>query len=586
MDDATFDAQARKVRGRTVRALCKSVLAICLADSRPRQSNFRSTRTPGRAVCSDRIRSVRRPALLLLLCGLLQLTGCAACHPLRGVPASYLPHEYRGDSRSGKRTINLNLLVRRPVPNYRVDSGDVLAVYIPGVLGKLNVNLEEAGEEPPINIPTAPQDPPTIGYPVTVRGDGTIPLPYVDPVHVAGRTLPEVEGAIRRAYSVDTDVLAGDASIAKRIVVSLQRPREYRVLVVRQETSDSLAANNQVGTVNIGNTKKGTAKLVRLRADENDVLHALAKAEGAEGLPGLDAENAIYVIRRRDAVASMPAVPGPNSPSPPGSALPANEPVPPHRSGHSIHGQSNIRQTSGFTTAPQHAAYDHPTAATPAGHAPLGGHSFQAPGANWTPPPVATEWPNASSDWLWAGDLTNMATVDNPNVTRIPVRLADGEYPHVTEADVTLYDGDIVFIESRETEVFYTGGLLGGGQFTLPRDYDLTLTQAISIAQSQAANATALRAIGGVSALNSDVTISPSHAVVLRTLPDGRRFTIEADLYRALRRKEEDISIQPGDMIILQYTPLEAVAAFFERHLLEGAIFGVAASQFQTGGNN
>ena len=113
-----------------------------------------------------------------------------------------------------------------------------------------------------------------------------------------------------------------------------------------------------------------------------------------------------------------------------------------------------------------------------------------------------------------------MATVDNPNVTRIPVRLGAGETPQITEADVTLYDGDIIFIESRETEVFYTGGLLGGGQFTLPRDLDLTLTQAISIAQAQGVSAASGRAIGGVSALNSDVTISPSHVVVLRTLPE------------------------------------------------------------------
>jgi hypothetical protein len=73
---------------------------------------------------------------------------------------------------------------------------------------------------------------------------------------------------------------------------------------------------------------------------------------------------------------------------------------------------------------------------------------------------------------------------------------------------------------------------------------------------------------------------------VLRTLTDGRRLPIEIDLYRALRRTEEDILVQPGDHIILEYTTVEAVAAFFERHLLEGALFGVAAATLQTGGNN
>ena len=80
---------------------------------------------------------------------MLWLPGCAAFHPLRGVPASYLPDQYEGERRAGKKTINLSLLVRRPPDQYRVDSGDVLAIYIPGVLGKISTGVEEAGEEPP-----------------------------------------------------------------------------------------------------------------------------------------------------------------------------------------------------------------------------------------------------------------------------------------------------------------------------------------------------------------------------------------------------------------------------------------------------
>src|SRR5262249_7035223 len=169
-------------------------------------------------------RSGRAVAVRWALCALtvvLWLPGCAAFHPLRGVPASYLPDQYEGDRRAGKKTINLSLLVRRPPDQYRVDAGDVLAIYIPGVLGKISTAVEEAGEEPPINLPTSPNDPPTIGYPVTVRDDGTIPMPYVKPIHVSGRTLAEVEDAIRRAYSIETAILANDADIQKRIVVSL-----------------------------------------------------------------------------------------------------------------------------------------------------------------------------------------------------------------------------------------------------------------------------------------------------------------------------------------------------------------------------
>lgn len=93
--------------------------------------------------------------------------------------------------------------------------------------------------------------------------------------------------------------------------------------------------------------------------------------------------------------------------------------------------------------------------------------------------------------------------------------------------------------------------------------------------------------IGGVSALNQDVTISASHVIVLRTLPDGTRLPIEVDLERAKKEFDgrENIIIQAGDHIYLQYTKVEAIAAFIERHLLEGALFGVAAAQLDSGNN-
>ncbi len=109
--------------------------------------------------------------------------------------------------------------------------------------------------------------------------------------------------------------------------------------------------------------------------------------------------------------------------------------------------------------------------------------------------------------------------MDGRHVIRIPIRLGPGETADIRPEDVILYDGDIVFIESRDTEVFYTGGLLGGGQYTLPRDYDLDIMQAISLAQSRGVMG-ASRAVGGVSALNNDVSISPSTAIVLRKLGD------------------------------------------------------------------
>jgi hypothetical protein len=70
---------------------------------------------------------------------------------------------------------------------------------------------------------------------------------------------------------------------------------------------------------------------------------------------------------------------------------------------------------------------------------------------------------------------------DDPAVLRIPLRLPPGEVPTFRPEDIILNEGDIVLIENRDREVFYTGGLLGGGEHLLPRDYDLDVLGAISI---------------------------------------------------------------------------------------------------------
>lgn len=174
----------------------------------------------------------------------------------------------------------------------------------------------------------------------------------------------------------------------------------------------------------------------------------------------------------------------------------------------------------------------------------------------------------------------DLGLADGRRIIRIPIRLAPDERIDIRKEDVILHDGDIVFIEARDTEVFFTGGLLGGGQFTLPRDFDLDILQALSIATSRnGISGGAPRAIGGVSALNSDVTISPSNVVIIRKLPEGGEIPIKVDLYQARNDLSERIIVQPGDYIYLQYTPMEAICAFVDRHLLEGALFGLFAQQ-------
>lgn len=575
--------------------------------------------------------------------GLLSLSGCAAFRPVEGIPARYVPDEVKAPSRSGKKTIDLSLLSQTQPSVYRLDAGDVLAIYIEGVIPRPN-------ELPPVNMPHQGEEAtPALGYPIPVRPDGMISLPSLSKgLPVRGLTIQQAEEAVRRAYTIDKRFLNADNN---RVWVILHKPRQYRVLVIRQEGADAATAGGQPGQVNLGALKRGTGRAVTLSAYKNDVLHALAETGG---LPGLDAENTIYVIRskRRAAGAASPnswANPLPpgtgwsvGSPSPgtlpplispalpapadghsvipqPSAATPAvpnsnanppaetpSEPVSPAdpnagaKDADAAEPQTRGRPTSansriqpavlGFEAAesprrvtpiafnqPAIPSVIPPAPAWPPGMVPMTAPTVDAAGL----PPIHSgeHWPEMSADaWLGHSSLDD-PTLANHNVIKIPVRLAAGEQIQFTERDIILEDGDIVFIESRDTEIFYTGGLLGGGQYTLPRDYDLDVLGAIAIAQAGRAGGGSPRATGGVTALNQDVTISASQAVILRRMSNGTQVPIKVDLYRAVRNPAERVLMQPGDYLILQYTRMEACGAFIERHLLEGALFGVAAAQ-------
>ena len=109
------------------------------------------------------------PVLLYCAC----MAGCAAwSNPVaNGIPVRLLPPELLAKSKDELETIPLTLLRQKPPEVYRLAAGDLLGIYIEGVLGK-----EE--ELPPVNFPESPELPPSIGYPILVREDGTIPATH------------------------------------------------------------------------------------------------------------------------------------------------------------------------------------------------------------------------------------------------------------------------------------------------------------------------------------------------------------------------------------------------------------------------
>ena len=156
---------------------------------------------------------------------------------------------------------------------------------------------------------------------------------------------------------------------------------------------------------------------------------------------------------------------------------------------------------------------------------------------------------------------------EDPSILKIPLRLPPGVVPALRPEEVILEDGDIVYIESREAEVYYTGGLLQGGEHRIPRDYDLDVLTAMSLSGGTigGANRGGMGGgmgggIGGLGGLFGGVPAGMLY--VLRKTPCNGQITISIDLARANLDPRERILVQPGDILILRYKPTEELLNF------------------------
>src|SRR3954452_24700998 len=134
-------------------------------------------------------------------------------------------------------------------------------------------------------------------YPLPIRQDGTISLPYVQPVKVAGLTIEEAEKAVINAY-MQKEILRPED---RRILVTLMRPRHIRVLVIRDDSQQrqvTLQTQSLLGLgtsqTQIGGGGGETGMVLELPAYENDVLNALTRSGG---LPGLESTQEVIVQR-------------------------------------------------------------------------------------------------------------------------------------------------------------------------------------------------------------------------------------------------------------------------------------------------
>jgi len=165
-------------------------------------------------------------------------------------------------------------------------------------------------------------------------------------------------------------------------------------------------------------------------------------------------------------------------------------------------------------------------------------------------------------------DLTVAQTV------RIPLRAPVGAPLPFGPCDVVLSAGDVIFLEARDEQVFFTGGLLPPGKHVLPRDQDLDVLEAVAQVRGPLYNG----AFGGSNLAGNLIqpglgSPSPSLVVVVRRVPGRGQVHIACDLRSALKHPAERLVIRPGDVLILQETPAEGVARYMTQTFFNFNIF-------------
>jgi protein involved in polysaccharide export with SLBB domain len=367
------------------------------------------------------------------------------------IPVHRLPPEVFGKPREEQRTIPLTLLRQKPPVVYLLDEGDLLGIFIEGVLGERNIPIPYIQIQP---APGAAAPPPAVGYPIPVQEGGRLVLPLIEPINVKDKSVTEAADLIRDAYLKAGILRPGQ----NRVIVSLAKPRVYHVTVIRQDAGGVIVS----GAGQLVSSRRGTGIPLDLEAYQNDVLNALARSGG---LPGLDASNTLVIQRGN-------------------------------------------------------------------------------------PPDVTPGTP-----------VQTVAATQQQ--IRIPLRLRPNEPLPFRPEDTILKTGDIIYIESRDTELYYTGGLLPVGEFILPRDYDLDVMEAVTQARGPLFNgAFNFNNLGG-QVLNAGLgNPSPSLLTVIRKTPNCGQITIRVDLNRAAQDQRERILVQPGDFLILQETPSESLTRY------------------------
>ena len=116
---------------------------------------------------------------------IVSASGCTSLFsPMSGVPVKSLPPQLMGESRNNLVQVPLALMRMEKPDEYVLAEGDILGIYIEGVMPP-KADEDQVAAAPPVHFPEPGSDlPPSVGFPIPVRDDGTLPLPLVEPIYV------------------------------------------------------------------------------------------------------------------------------------------------------------------------------------------------------------------------------------------------------------------------------------------------------------------------------------------------------------------------------------------------------------------
>jgi len=435
-----------------------------------------------------------------LLLAALVCSGCYVPGPkqnmvLNGhsVCAVDLPQDFRTPSRGVASKLNLASLSVPPPAEYLLGPEDTLEVTVPG--------LSDDSVFRPIRT--------------RLMSDGRASLPLIGNILLAGMNLRQAEQAINQAYANGF----------------LQNPSVIVILAEKATINVTV-----LGEVN----QPGVYELPKY---ENDVAHALAQAGG---MTEFAAEVVELHRRRGGAHGNVPL-----SKLSPGYRPASIRPV----------DYVGLNPANAYTSRPmirRLPATDVYAGGMPAYNSPTHHAAGAVRQAMVEPlPPAVNRRPVADSNFLMQQhlrlcDQTRMSVLSIPLRGESPSSSAGGHttvHEGLSTHDVQLSDGDVLQVPRQQDEVFFVVGPLSrtnvvnfsvrdrdrqlGNAFLLPIDRDIDVVTAVAMA-------------GYI-----DPIESPSTVTVQRNRPDGPPMLVQVDLIRARYNWNENLYVQPGDIIYL-----------------------------------